>query len=294
MSTQLPVTFKASPLPSKFKATPQQFLDAIVARLSIEAQDELTFFVSGPVAPSSNVGPWLKNGTTWYVWDNSTGQYIPEIVEFRSLRYVLSATAPDQAIYTVWIKLDGTGKALGVYTYSGGAWKDAYEDKFALYSTTVQMNAAINAASIFYPCKAKLGGSQTVPVDSNIHKLVYDTVVFDHQNCFTAATNRYVVPVAGIYEVTAHCQLTNATATASGVQATIALGVNGITGGGEVYGVVAIANPPGDRWFPSMAGQVQCAVGDVLEAYVVVEDGVLTGNVTAANGNFNIKLVQKL
>src|SRR5690242_4109273 len=79
--SDVPVTFKASPLVPNFKGTPQQFLDAIVARLALESQYEIAFFVSGPNEPTSNVGPWLKNGTAWYVWSDADGAYVPATVE---------------------------------------------------------------------------------------------------------------------------------------------------------------------------------------------------------------------
>lgn len=81
MATQVPVTFKAAPLPFNFSGTPQQFLDAVVARLSLESGESIGFFVIGSTAPTSNVGPWLKNGTTWYVWNVATGAYVAATVE---------------------------------------------------------------------------------------------------------------------------------------------------------------------------------------------------------------------
>lgn len=78
MTSKLPVTFKGAPLPVGFQGTPQQFEDALVARLSIESEEQFALFVVGDTAPTSNVGPWLKGGLVWYVWDPTTGSYIPE------------------------------------------------------------------------------------------------------------------------------------------------------------------------------------------------------------------------
>lgn len=80
MADTLPVTFRSAPLPSTWRGTPRELQDAITARLTIETQTELALFVTGSVAPVTNVGPWLKDGVTWYVWDDGSGSYIPEIL----------------------------------------------------------------------------------------------------------------------------------------------------------------------------------------------------------------------
>ncbi len=84
MATPLPVSFRASPLPSDFRGTPQQFMDALVARLSLLTQEELTLFVTGSVEPTSNQGPWLKDGTTWMVWSDDAGAYVPQTIPFEA------------------------------------------------------------------------------------------------------------------------------------------------------------------------------------------------------------------
>ncbi len=58
-------------------------MDAIVARLSLETQEQLTLFVTGSVAPTSDMGPWWKDGNTWYAWNSTTGSYVPQTIEFK-------------------------------------------------------------------------------------------------------------------------------------------------------------------------------------------------------------------
>jgi hypothetical protein len=82
MATPLPVAFRVSPLPPDFRGTPQAFMEAIVERLSLDTLEQLALITIGPVAPTSDIGPWLKNGTTWYVWDAGTGAYVPQTFEF--------------------------------------------------------------------------------------------------------------------------------------------------------------------------------------------------------------------
>lgn len=80
MSNQLPVTFRASPLPYNWKGTPSQFLSALVSRLALDSQEQLALINAGASAPTSNVGPWLKNGVEWYVWSDIAGAYVPQTI----------------------------------------------------------------------------------------------------------------------------------------------------------------------------------------------------------------------
>lgn len=121
-------------LPANFQGTPQQFADAIAARLSVVTQQSLALFVSGTTEPSSDAGPWYNTNTdpgVWYGWNPITGNYQPMPVADVSLKYILSDSEPDPSIFQLWVKLNGAGKALGAYTYYNGAWHDIYEDVVA-------------------------------------------------------------------------------------------------------------------------------------------------------------------
>lgn len=56
---------------------PQELADAIASRLMITTESGSSSFVTGSVAPTSNQGPWLKDGLEWWVWDDSIGGYRP-------------------------------------------------------------------------------------------------------------------------------------------------------------------------------------------------------------------------
>lgn len=153
MPNQLPLTVQMGALPLNIQGTPQQLADAIAARLSIVTQQSLALFVSGTTEPSSDAGPWYNTATEpglWYGFSPVLGNYQPLPVADVSLKYILSSSAPDPSIFQLWVKLNGAGKALGVYTYYNGAWHDVYEDVFAT------QNAAI--ANVFSP----YGASGTV------------------------------------------------------------------------------------------------------------------------------------
>ncbi len=233
MSTELPVVFRGSPLPNGWTGTPQEFLDAIVARLSIEAQSDISFFVSGAVAPTSDEGPWIKNGITWYVWDTVTGAYIPQVIEFESLKYIASSVAPDQNKYTFWIKLDGSGQATSIQYYYSGAWHDIYEGVLALYYTksevdaffaptvagkkqidwTNVINKPANGTASF---RAISGSSQTqvfAGAGTISTDLVFGSETFDPSGVFSSST--FTAPSDGIYlfELSVNLEVTAGTPT---------------------------------------------------------------------------------
>lgn len=84
--TQQPVRFIVSmgALPEGFCGTPQELAQAIADRLIIQADPFSSSFATGSVAPTSNVGPWLKDCETWYTWDDATGGYVP--MQFPSIQ----------------------------------------------------------------------------------------------------------------------------------------------------------------------------------------------------------------
>ena len=291
--TPLPVSFACSPIPSTFEGTPDQFAQALVARLSINASGSLTFYVTGPTAPTYNAGPWLKNGTEWWVWNNTTGAYVPITLDPASLQYTASQLAPDHTVYTFWIKLDSNGNPLGIYYWYSGAWTDVYAQLFSLYSTTEQMNQILANGISAYPCRVVINpNSQTVAIDTNAHKINFSQAPIDPRSCFDNTNLRYVAQVAGVYHCDANYQIDNGTATASGLETQIRIVKNGnFDDTNGLFNGTSVASPPGSRWYPSEMGLIQLGVGDYLEVWMSGNDGVNTGNVTISNGNFCVHLV---
>jgi hypothetical protein len=113
-------TITASPLPSNFRGTPQELFEAMLDRIEIESNAE-TFVIgsAGEAAPTENSGPWLKNGTKWYVWDENTSAYIPlDISDSLNPDIVISATTPDPEKTQVWAVL-GTDSVTMLKFYLG-------------------------------------------------------------------------------------------------------------------------------------------------------------------------------
>lgn len=294
MANQIPLNFRAAPLDEGFVGNLQQFADELVSRLYAESTDSIAFFAAGSVAPTSNVGPWWKNDEEWYKWDTVTGAYVPQSIGQAALKWIASASAPDQTIYTFWIELDGAGKAIDIKYYSGGAWKDIYEDKFATYSTTAQMNAAIAAAIGGQQTYAALAFgattpyAQSIPVDAAYHKLELDGVHFDPSGVFNIAASRFVAPAAGVYHLDVGTQFDNDTGTAATMEVIISLYKNGIASGEGIGDADSTPSPNGSRWTPQFSGLITLAQNDFLEVWVVASDGVNSGNINMSALDFSI------
>jgi len=279
MSVTLPVTFRASALPSNFRGTPQQFLDALVARLAIETDTNYSIFTIGSTPPLTNVGPFLKNGTTWYVWDSITGSYVPEKLDSLSLRYIVANTQPSASDYTIWIETDAGGKAIAIKTYYAGGWKDIYEDTFNKLKG--------------YPAAAKLTGSQTLSVDGNFYKVIFNQSILDPFTIYDNANSQYIAPVAGVYRASTNIQVDNNTANHSQAEFGVKITTNNALGDplAPTSGV-AVKDPPGDRWYPQVTGLLNLAAGDSIQVYLESNDGASGHDVIISpNSQFCIELV---
>ncbi len=116
----------AAPLPADFEGTPQEFLEAIVERSEIQSPVGTNFFVVGDIEPSTNQGPWLKNGDRWYVFDDDEGKYVPINIEDSETKlFVISESdpgTPGEGDPTIWLRLVGT-RVITWYFWTGTEWR---------------------------------------------------------------------------------------------------------------------------------------------------------------------------
>lgn len=270
-------------LPSQVAWAPQNLADAIAQRLSIVTNGTYLLPVGGSTAPLFNAGPWLKNDVEWWVWSNSAGAYVPITVNQQSLKYAVGPDAPDPTKYLFWIELAAGGSPLALKTYYSGNWVDVYATTLANYSTTAQMNAAIAAATTPYAARANPSINQTVNITGAAVKINFATENFDPQGVYNAGTSTYTVPEDGIYQVGCHLQVDNGTGTASGMELSLQAYVNG---GPEMSSGMAIASPPGSRWYPQLTSIVDVSAGGTIEIYLSATDGVDTGNVVVSTNSW--------
>ena len=317
-----PVQFDvtAGALPEGLDTDPQGLLQEFAARLIITPSVPWSSFTVGAAQPTSNVGPWFKDGQELWVWSDVAATYIPVVSaavldanggsQYPTLRYAVSSLAPDPAKYSFWIELNSSGKAINIKHYSSGAWKSIFEDTFAgiqtqftnittNYSTTTQMNTAIatavDAVRINYPVSASLAVNQTVNISdlATNTKLLFNTVNLDPDSAYDATNSRFVAPVNGIYQVSAELQIDNNTGVAASMEMALTILKNS---GNYTASGMAISSPPGARWYPQVSSLVQLGVGDTVEIALSLDDGTNTGNVSvaAANSTANFILVRKL
>lgn len=105
--------------------TYDDLLSSIVEQLAVTPNQDYSTFVQGNVMPTSNEGPWLKDGIEWWVFRNETGTYEP--MTFSTLQGFVdigtliwwSGTIANYSLYwdsSRWIHCDG--RALNRVTYS--------------------------------------------------------------------------------------------------------------------------------------------------------------------------------
>ena len=123
--TQLQI--QASALPPNFDGTPQEFFDEMVRRMKIVSKFGGTFFVVGDTEPTSNQGPWLKNGTKWYVWSDDLGRYVPlDISDSETVLFQVGSTTPASGSPPIWLRTNVVGGVttyVGWYFFDGSVWK---------------------------------------------------------------------------------------------------------------------------------------------------------------------------
>jgi hypothetical protein len=118
-------------LPGDFTATPQELSAAMVRRMRIVSPAGSNFFVTGSVEPTSNVGPWLKNGTQWWVYSDDLKRYVPQDISASfTPSFWMQASIPPSSNPPVWLRTtkDPTdvdpsfGSEVGWYDFNGTNW----------------------------------------------------------------------------------------------------------------------------------------------------------------------------
>lgn len=111
--TAIQLNVSAASLPEGFcPASMQELANAFAARLIISPSTTFNTFAIGSTAPTSNVGPWLKDCLQWFVFDDATASYVPTLKGgFDTQEYHTASgtfTVPD-FIYKLKVQLWGGG-----------------------------------------------------------------------------------------------------------------------------------------------------------------------------------------
>jgi len=244
MSNLTPLRLDISPLPPNFTGSPQDIADAIEARAQILTDTAFSLFTVGPTAPTSDEGPWLNNGTTWWIWDVGTGAYIPQIIDPVSLRYGIFATASlpaDDTDYDVVIEVNAGGVPLAVKIWYSGAWTDVYANMLSGYvtaatlaanyytqaQTAAAIAAALTAAKVYQFRVSKSSSNQAYTGGSGYAQVSFDNLEYDPEGAWFPGTNVYIAPVAGYYEFSGSAAFALNTGTPTGVTWDLIIRKNG-------------------------------------------------------------------
>lgn len=111
--TAIQLNVSIASLPEGFcPASMQELASAFASRLIISPSTTFNTFAIGSTAPTSNVGPWLKDCLQWFVFDDATASYIPTLKGgFDTQEYKTSSgtfTVPD-FIYKIRVQVWGGG-----------------------------------------------------------------------------------------------------------------------------------------------------------------------------------------
>lgn len=120
-----------SPLKGDFNGSPQDLADEIIKRSKIVSPIGTNFIYIGDAEPTSDVGPWLKHNTQWWVFDSEIKRYVPlDISESETQWFHVGASTPTTSTPPVWLKTtkDQTetdpsiGNPVGWYVFNGTGW----------------------------------------------------------------------------------------------------------------------------------------------------------------------------
>jgi hypothetical protein len=294
--TPLPITITMASLPVGFRGTPQQLADAIAERLQLVTQQTFALFSVGATEPTSDVGPWAKDGSTWYYFDSETGAYVPFIIPQASLQFQISQTEPTEDGINVWYEIDENGEpeAIKLRVVSGGSvtWQSAYYLKTETYTQAETDLAIIKQGR--YAARAKPNAAASYDIDGANHRITLDGTIFDSSGAYDDSNSRYTAPVKGIYEVTGLIYYDNDGGTASGMQAGVRIMKNGAVAGTDMGGGIDnTPSPNGSFWQVRLADKILLDSGDYIELAANSEDGVNSGQLEVNVGShWEIALIQ--
>lgn len=108
MSATLQLPVSGAPLPPDFVGTPQEMFEAMLDRMLVYFPTGQSTFVTSDTEPTTNLGPWLKTGDRWYVWDEDTSRYVAINIDDSLKLIAISETAPATGEKPIWLQYKGT------------------------------------------------------------------------------------------------------------------------------------------------------------------------------------------
>jgi len=113
---------ESAPIPATWVGTPDNLREEIFKRVKIKSPAGLQFIYTGDSEPTSNIGPWLKGGTKWYVYDENIKRYVPvDVSDSVSDEIQISESTPASSSPPIWLRTLG-GKPVELYYWDGALW----------------------------------------------------------------------------------------------------------------------------------------------------------------------------
>lgn len=275
-----PVEFSVSvgTLPPNFRGGPQALANAIASLLRIAPLQDWNSFIVSSALPTANVGPVLKDGREWYVWDQSTGAYVPLTIDGAAMT---SATLPLAALAAI------TAGAALVSNGSGGVQAVAGAVGQVLTSNGATAAPTFQAPLTGQNFSITKNADQQYNSDGSEVLVVFDTVVFSNGLTFDTANSRFTCTVAGTYLFGAHLQVDQRNGTWTDVQHQGKIAVNSAAAANAVTDIVW--TPDGKRNSVRPSGPLVLAVGDHVYCYIstVHTAGEATANSFCVEANSN-------
>lgn len=125
----------AGQLPPTFEGSPQELFAAMIRRMKIVSPAGTNFIFIGDVEPASNVGPWLRFGTQWWVYSTAINRYVPlDISASERHWFWTGSTVPPTSTPPFWLRTStgatidippttSYGRPLGWYVFDGAVWR---------------------------------------------------------------------------------------------------------------------------------------------------------------------------
>ena len=257
-----PVNFNLAlaPLPSTYDLTPQQFAQAIVDRISISASEPWSSFSNGGSMPSSDIGPWLKNGQEWMVWDPVSGTYISHVQDGSGIRLAtapLGIIAPVAAAGSVLVS--NSSKIVSELLLSTGA-----TGQFLQNTALGPAWATVNLPTNVYFEVSITSANQQLDTHGGYAPVLFDTVLNKDSVNFDAVTGSVEVQAGEVWYFYTSLQVEDSGVASTGVQ--IVLRIQGATSlaVGAVYNVPSLASRVGF----GASGIIAFSANDLVKVYI--------------------------
>lgn len=118
-------------IPTTFRGGPSDLATAMVRRMKIVSPSGANFIYIGDTEPTSDVGPWLKDGSKWYVFDDDLKRYVPQDISDSETRWFQTGKNPPAEVDPpVWLKTDkdateadpSIGNPISWHVHNGTDW----------------------------------------------------------------------------------------------------------------------------------------------------------------------------